>query len=304
MLRSLRLFLEFFAVFAILVSFGLFFLMIIDHTQLPLVLPFENFLYQMAKPFIAYGSPELAYKAINTTKDLPQGWQQNYITASIVYMSLFFAGLSISIFLSKIDRKLTSISSSLSHWVKQSIKGNNRPSILGGISNVKQYQEFAGLLFFKVDSSNPNSPLKDVVLGGLAKKPEAKLLSEQEEAFCIQTPSTLYTVKVIQQLIESIKEHNASLKHPTEMIRFNGVLHSVENLKQLFDEDAYMKAVLDCTGKNQILVSPEARHMFLEQAQTAPVNGSSDLDMIYHGFYLEMGPTRTKTELYRLIKHL
>lgn len=302
MLRSLRIFLELLAFFMLLVSFGLFAVLTVGHLKMPIVLPFESLLHQMAKPFLAYSYPDIAYQAINSTKDLPVGWQQDYITASLIYTCIFFSGLLGSIFIRSIDSKLTIFSSLFGQWVKQSIFDVEKPSLFG--PSVGHFNEFAGLLFFHVESNNPNAPLRDVVMNSLSQKPEAKLLSQQEEAFCIQTPNTLYTVKVIQQLIEGIREHNAGLKHTVDAIRFMGVVHSVESLKQLFEEDAYMKAVLDCAGKNQVLVSPEAKQMFISQAQHASPNGWSDLDMIYHGFYLEMGPSRKKTELYRLIKHL
>ena len=107
---------------------------------------------------------------------------------------------------------------------------------------------------------------------------------------------------LLSRLVEELKIYNYGLKHPSEGYNFQGVVHVINNSKELFESDSYLKAVLECAATNQILTTSET-HDYFDLHKNAP-DTPTDLDIIFHGVYVNMGPRNQPCEVYRLIKQL
>ena len=158
----------------------------------------------------------------------------------------------------------------------------------------------------RIESPNDDIPIHSLVEETLASEDFVSLLSCQSDAYCFQVVSIVEGVRFVNDLVGNLKAYNRTLIHPTDAISFTGVLHSVKSTTAFLEEDSYMRAVLECSGRNQLLVTTEAKKTNQREMKEATDKGLDvpDLEMIYHGNYLTMGPRMAECEVFRLVKQL
>lgn len=125
---------------------------------------------------------------------------------------------------------------------------------------------------------------------------------EEDCLYMFRHQNLASTLALMLQLVEKIKTYNAALKHPSEGYQFQGAVHSIETTDELFESDSYLKAVIDCAANNQILATPEAYQQF--STVSGALECQKDLDIVFHGVYVNMGPRQKPCDIYRLIKQL
>jgi hypothetical protein len=302
MIRPIRVFFEKFSIFCAVVAVVLILANLLEASGLGSSIPGRETLLELVRPISTAFFPTSVYSK-NPLEVYPQ--------ATLILFLTCLGSSWVCTIIGRLEIQMNRMNMSFLHFFKWLLQMNKQA--LSTVFDLQDDQPSLSLIFMTIDSPNPDVPIYALVEEVIEKQPHITLLSSQLDAFCFQAASIMEGVQFVHELVNSLKMYNHTLTHPTDAVNFTGVLHSAKSTTAFLDEDAYMRAVLECSGRNQLLVTAEARHAYhqeLKQMKEAKRQGKEpevalpELEMIYHGNYMSMGPRMSECEVYRLVKQL
>lgn len=296
MLKAIRTFFEWISVISAALAVACIGVNLMEAAGLGHLIPYRNVIFELSKPFAS----AIFIGAVNSNNPL-----EVYPQASIVLFMTCLGASWVCTIVNRLDYRFARFNWSFATMLKWISTMNQTAMNVAKIGAEGRVGSMA-LIFMQIESPSADveiSRLVEEVLESLDSQDQVVLFSSQLDAYCFQTQSVTQGVKFAQALVAHMKTYNRALMHPNDAIRFMGVVHAVNSTFDLFEEDAYMRAVMSCCGRNQLLVSPEGRLAFQAEVNHAAKHQMAlpELEMIYHGNYMSMGP-RSQCDVYRIVK--
>ncbi len=265
---------------------------------LPVPHAFIDMFHHMAGPFLPWIRQNFPVSYFHFG-DNKQQFENSYSILLFIDIVLFIFFVNASTFFYRLDYHVKSITRSWSHkYFMWKQKRMQHKTVLKTLHDLYK-SEKSVIVAMSMEHIEEYPTLEVEIQRRMNDLKESQIIDNQPEYTVLKFNSTLQAIEFVQSFCKEFKQIRSIIRVKLEKKPvYHIAIHSLEKEGGLFEDESFIKALLNCTAANQVFISLNTKKQL--DFQNKALRMIPEYEIVPMGTFSKLG-NRTFPEVFRLL---